>query len=149
MKITSPLIEAVKQLCAERNIRVYIVGGAVRDLLLGRAVHDWDVAVERDAIRLARATADRLNAAVYVLDADLDVARVLLDDTMIDFARLRDADLDRDLAGRDFTINALAVDLGQPDRIIDRFNGQADLEEFHDLHLRDGMLSASRSISNR
>jgi putative nucleotidyltransferase with HDIG domain len=49
--------------------------------------------------------------------------------TPIDFARLRDGDLDRDLAGRDFTINALAIDLDQPDRIIDRFNGQSDLEE--------------------
>jgi poly(A) polymerase len=129
MNITSPLIATVKQICAERNIRVWLVGGAVRDLLLGREVHDWDVAVERDAIRLARVTADRLNADVYVLDADLDVARVLLDDTMIDFAQLRDADLDRDLAGRDFTINAMAIDLDQPDRIIDPFDGQADLEE--------------------
>jgi len=129
MLINSPLVDTVKQICAERNIRAWLVGGAVRDLLLGREVHDWDVAVERDAIRLARATADRLNADVYVLDADLDVARVLVGDTMIDFARLRDADLDRDLAGRDFTINALAIDLNQPDRIIDRFNGQADLEE--------------------
>ena len=78
----------------------------MRDLLLGREVHDWDVAVERDAIPLARATADRLNADVYVLEADLDMARVLVGDTMIDFARLRDANLDLDLAGRDFTINA-------------------------------------------
>jgi poly(A) polymerase len=129
MNITSPLITTVKQICAEHNTRVWLVGGAVRDLLLGREVHDWDVAVERDAIRLARATADRLRANVYVLDADLDVARVLVGDTMIDFARLRDADLDRDLAGRDFTINALAIDLNRPDRIIDHFNGQADLEE--------------------
>jgi putative nucleotidyltransferase with HDIG domain len=129
MNMTTPLIETIKQICAEHHIRVWLVGGAVRDLLLGREVHDWDVAVERDAIRLARATADRLNADVYVLDADFDVARVLLADTMIDFARLRDADLDRDLAGRDFTINALAIDLGQPDRIIDRFSGQSDLEE--------------------
>jgi poly(A) polymerase len=129
VNINSPLIETVKQICAEHNIRVWLVGGAVRDLLLGREVHDWDVVVERDAIRLARVAADRLQADVYVLDADFDVARVLVADTMIDFARLRDADLDRDLAGRDFTINALAIDLGQPDRISDRFNGQADLEE--------------------
>jgi poly(A) polymerase len=129
VNVTSPLIAVVKQVCAERNIRAWLVGGAVRDLLLGREVHDWDIAVARDAIRLARATADRLKADVYVLDADLDVARVLAGDTMIDFARLRDADLDRDLAGRDFTINALAIDLGQPDRIIDRFNGQPDLED--------------------
>ena len=129
MLINSPLVNIVKQICAERHIRAWLVGGAVRDLLLGREVHDWDVAVERDAIPLARIAANRLNAAVYVLDADLDVARVLVDDTMIDFARLRDADLDRDLAGRDFTINALAIDLDHPDRIIDRCDGQSDLEE--------------------
>jgi putative nucleotidyltransferase with HDIG domain len=129
VNITSPLITIVRQVCAERHIHAWLVGGAVRDLLLGRDVHDWDVAVERDAVRLARATAARLQAAVYVLDADLDVARVLVGDTMIDFARLRDADLDLDLASRDFTINALAIDLAQPDRLIDRFNGQSDLEE--------------------
>jgi putative nucleotidyltransferase with HDIG domain len=129
VNITSPLITTAKQLCAERRIRAWLVGGAVRDLLLGREVHDWDVAVEREAIPLARATADRLKAAVYVLDAELDVARVLVDDTMIDFARLRDGNLDLDLAGRDFTINAMAIDLDQPDRVIDRFDGQADLEE--------------------
>jgi putative nucleotidyltransferase with HDIG domain len=129
MLISSPLVDTVKQICAERHVRAWLVGGAVRDVLLGREVHDWDVAVERDAIPLARATADRLHADVYVLEADLDMARVLVDDTMIDFARLRDADLDRDLAGRDFTINAMAIDLQQSDRIIDRFNGQLDLEE--------------------
>ena len=129
MNITSPLIAIVKQICAERKIHAWLVGGAVRDLLLGREVQDWDVAVDRDAIPLARAVADRLKADVYVLEASLDMARVLVDDTMIDFARLRDADLALDLASRDFTINALAIDLDQPDRIIDRFNGQADLEE--------------------
>lgn len=129
MNLTSPLITVVRQVCAARGIRVWLVGGAVRDLVLGREVRDWDVAVERDAILLARTTADRLNADVYVLDAELDVARVLIEDTMIDFARLRDADLDRDLASRDFTINALAIDLDQPDRIVDRVNGLSDLEE--------------------
>ena len=129
MLINSPLIDTVKQLCAERHIRAWLVGGAVRDVLLGREVHDWDVVVERDAILLARATADRLNADVYVLEAELDMARVLVDNTMIDFARLRDTNLDLDLAGRDFTINAMAIDLSQPERVIDRFNGQDDLEE--------------------
>jgi putative nucleotidyltransferase with HDIG domain len=129
MLLNSPLVNTVKQLCAERGVRAWLVGGAVRDLLLGREIHDWDVVVERDAIRLARTAADRLQAAVYVLEPDLDMARVLVDDTMIDFARLREADLDLDLAGRDFTINAMAIDLSRPDQIIDRFNGQADLEE--------------------
>ena len=129
VNITSPLMTTVRQVCAERNIHAWLVGGAVRDLLLGREVHDWDVAVERDAIRLARTAADRLNADVYVLEADLDMARVLVDDRTIDFARLREADLALDLAGRDFTINAMAVDLSQPEHIIDHFGGQPDLEE--------------------
>src|SRR5512143_595719 len=129
MLVNSPLVNTVKQICAERHIRAWLVGGAVRDLLLGREVHDWDIIVERDAIPLARVTADRLGADVYVLEADLDMARVLVDDTLIDFSRLRDADLALDLASRDFTINAMAIDLDQPDRVIDHFDGQADLEE--------------------
>jgi tRNA nucleotidyltransferase/poly(A) polymerase len=129
LNITSPLISTIKEICAERGIRAWLVGGAVRDLLLGRDVHDWDIAVERNAIPLARAMADRLHADVYVLDAERDVARVLVDDATIDFARLRDVDLDRDLASRDFTINAMAIDLDQPGRVIDRFDGQSDLDE--------------------
>jgi len=129
VNINSPLITTVKEICAARRVRAWLVGGAVRDVLLGRDVHDWDIAVERNAIPLARATADRLRADVYVLDAERDVARVLVDDATIDFARLRDVDLDRDLAGRDFTINAMAIDLDQPGRVIDRFDGQSDLDE--------------------
>src|SRR3974377_1853020 len=105
MNITSQLIAIVKQICAERKIHAWLVGGAVRDLLLGREIQDWDVAVDRDAIPVARAVADRLKADVYVLEARLDMARVLVDDTMIDFARLRDADLALDLGSRVFKIN--------------------------------------------
>ena len=129
MNITSPLITTVKQLCAERQIHVWLVGGAVRDALSGRVIHDWDFAVERDAIPLGRALADRLSADVYILDRDLDMARVLVNGDVIDLTRVRDGNINADLAGRDFTINALAVDLQQPDRVIDLFNGVADLEE--------------------
>ncbi len=125
---SEPMITA-RAVCAERGIRAWLVGGAVRDWMLGRPIHDWDLAVERDAIPLARVTANRLNADVYVLDAERDTARVLIGDAAIDFAALRDATLETDLAARDFTINAMAVDLDQPDRLIDLFNGASDLEE--------------------
>ena len=128
MNITSPFIELVKQLCAERGIRVWLVGGAVRDVLSGRTIHDWDFAVERDAIPLGRTLADRLAGDVYILDRELDMARVLIDDDVIDLARARGG-LEPDLAGRDFTINALAIDLAQPDRVIDLYGGQTDLAE--------------------
>ncbi len=123
-------LNTARQICTERHVRAWLVGGAVRDLLLGLPVGDWDLAIERDAIGAARATANRLQADVYVLDADHDTARVIATDgTIIDFARLRDDNIDLDLKARDFTINTLAFDLHQPDRLIDLFGGQADLAE--------------------
>ena len=127
--LDSPLIAAAQAVCVQRSVRSWLVGGAVRDVLLGRAVHDWDLAVEHDAIALARATADRLAADVYVLDAEHDIARVIVDGEVIDFARLRGGSIERDLTERDFTINALAIDLDQPDRLIDLVDGQHDLDE--------------------
>ena len=127
-ELHSPLIETVRQICAERGVRVWLVGGAIRDGLLGRAVHDWDFAVERDAIPLARSVANRLDADVYVLDAEHDTARVILAETTIDFARLRGDNLASDLAARDFTINALALDLDRSDVVIDLFHGTDDLD---------------------
>ena len=43
-------LNTARQICAERHVRAWLVGGAVRDLLLGLPVGDWDIAVERDAI---------------------------------------------------------------------------------------------------
>ncbi len=127
--VDNPYLNAVRAVSAERHVRVWLVGGAVRDGLLGLPCDDWDLAVERDAIPLARAVANRLVADFYVLDAEHDTARVIVDGVTLDFARLRDADLDHDLAARDFTINACAIDLQQPDRLIDLFGGQTDIED--------------------
>ncbi len=136
--LNDPLITTIRSITTERNIHAWLVGGAVRDWLLGRSIHDWDIAVERDAIPLGRALADRLQADVYVLDPDRDTARVIMADTVIDFARLRAGSIEGDLEARDFTINALAIDLAEPDRSIDLFNGQRDLD--------DGLI---RAISER
>ncbi len=123
-------LNTARQICAERHVRAWLVGGAVRDLLLGVPVGDWDIAVERDAIGAARATANRLLADVYILDAEHDTARVIAaDGTIIDFAGLRDGGIELDLTARDFTVNALAIDLHQPDQVIDLFGGQNDLAE--------------------
>ena len=53
----------VKRLAREQDAQIWLVGGAARDLLLGRAVHDWDFAVDGDALALARAVADALDGA--------------------------------------------------------------------------------------
>ncbi len=111
---------------------VWLAGGAVRDLLLGRTMHDWDFVVDGPAIPLARHVADVLHAPFYPLDEQRDTGRVLLkhpeshEPVFLDFARLRSDSLEADLRLRDFTINAIALTLdGQ---VRDPTGGQRDLQ---------------------
>ena len=126
----SPL-DSVRRLAADRDTRVWPVGGVVRDALLGRPIHDWDFAVERDAAGLARSVADALGGAYYALDPERGTGRVVLTPQdarpmALDFAELREADLEADLHGRDFTINAMAT---TPDgQLIDPLGGLDDLQ---------------------
>jgi tRNA nucleotidyltransferase (CCA-adding enzyme) len=116
---------------------VYLVGGAVRDLLLGRGRADIDLVVEGDAAALAA----RLGAEV-VSHERFGTAKVALDGHEVDIAAARSesypepgalpvvepgADLAADLRRRDFTINAMAIPLQGEPRLIDPHGGQADL----------------------
>ena len=109
----STLVERV--LPALGDAEVYLTGGAVRDALMGRESHDFDFAVRSGAIDVARHVARALDADFYVLDEGFDAARVILRPIggprdILDFAAFRGTDIDADLAGRDFTINALAFE---------------------------------------
>ena len=111
---------------------LYLVGGAVRDAYLRGAITDIDIAVDGDAIALARRVADWLDADVYVMDRQRGVARVLHgwqgERICLDFAQLRGASLEEDLRDRDFTMNAMAAELlGEMDVLIDPLGGVADL----------------------
>ena len=110
---------------------IFLVGGAVRDALLGIASHDFDFAVPQGAIESARRVANALGAAFYVLDADFDAARVIVPASagvrdVLDFTSFRGPDLAADLAGRDFTIDAMAYDLRKK-TILDPLKGGNDL----------------------
>jgi tRNA nucleotidyltransferase/poly(A) polymerase len=123
---------------------VFLVGGVVRDVLLGRSLHDWDFAVNGPACALARRVADDLGGKFYVMDEATDTARVLGQRAdgqpyVLDFTRLRAETLAQDQALRDFTINALAVDVCAPDVILDPLGGTQDL--------KDGILRACSSLS--
>lgn len=112
---------------------VYLVGGAVRDALLGRASHDLDFSMEGDAIRTARRIADALDGAFYTLDSERDTGRVIVTNTdgshtIMDFASFRGADLETDLKGRDFTLNAIALSLSD-NSLHDPLGGAMDLKE--------------------
>jgi poly(A) polymerase len=107
----------------------WIVGGALRDELLGRPVRDVDIAVQGDPARAARALAAELNAPVFRLSEAFGAWRVIdrKAGRVYDFAPLQGESIEDDLAKRDFTINAMARPADGGD-LIDPLGGQADLE---------------------
>ena len=130
-----PLADRVTAFIRDQERPAWLVGGFVRDRLLGRTSHDLDLVVPEGGIRLARAIADAFGGVSFVLDAGRDVGRAILTDASgetleVDVARLRVPDLMDDLALRDFTVNAIAMDLAaavaEP-RVFDPFDGRADI----------------------
>ena len=125
-----PLLQAVRQKADRLKIQVYLVGGPVRDRLLGRPCHDWDfVSVKAD--RLSRAVAQSLGAKRITLDDQNKIYRVIARRSpllTLDFAELQGKTIEQDLARRDFTINAMCSAVGE-NRIIDLFGGQKDLQK--------------------
>lgn len=126
-----PVLERLRPLLVDSG--AYLVGGAVRDALLGRPIHDLDFVLAGDAIRLARTVADRLGLPFYILDAERGIGRIVVRDDehmTLDFARFRGPDLAADLVGRDFTVNALALPAAATDlsELIDPLGGRQDLE---------------------
>ncbi len=104
----------------------YVVGGAVRDELLGRPVVDLDVAC-RDPERAARAHADATGGALFPLSERHGAWRVAFrDGRTVDFTPLRDG-IEADLRTRDFTVNAIARPLGARE-LLDPLGGLPDLE---------------------
>jgi hypothetical protein len=117
---------------AEQELVAYVVGGSVRDRLLGRESYDLDVVVPSGAAALARRLANRFGGDYYLLDEERDTGRAILyleagQALMVDVARFRAADLGADLADRDFTINAMAADVRTPEQVIDPFGGRQDV----------------------
>jgi len=125
----SPLIDKVRDILP--NQEIYLVGGAVRDMLLNRRSPDLDFALPSNGISLARRVANALKADFMVLDSERDTGRVIVTEsdgtrTFLDFATYRGKDLDEDLRARDFPINAIAFDL-HTQTLIDPLDGASDL----------------------
>jgi len=116
----------------EQTSEVYLVGGYIRDWLLGRESHDMDFAVAQDSLSLARGLADYLGGYFVPLDRRRGIARVVRYEGeemfYLDLTLLQGRTLAEDLTRRDFTINAIALRLGEGERrLIDLHQGREDL----------------------
>ena len=142
---------------AARDTPVYLVGGAVRDLLLGRDRTDLDIVVEGDAATLASELGGE-----SVADDRFATAKVTIDGVEFDTAttraesyprpgalpEVRPAALADDLARRDFSVNAMAVPLGSDPELIDPHGGLRDLEAgvLRVLHSRSFVDDPTRAL---
>lgn len=110
-----------------------LVGGAVRDGLLGRLGErpDLDLVVPGDGLALTRRLARDLGGTAVELDRERSIGRLVLNGWTMDLARLQGESLAADLARRDFTVNAIALMLplaGQPPTLVDPLEGLGDLQ---------------------
>ncbi len=114
------------------NLPAFVVGGAVRDRLCQRVVHDLDLTLPGDVFPVARAVANRLGGAYFPMDMEHGTARVIVEldgreRFFLDFNQMRGDTIEEDLKARDYTINAMAFDIRQVDHLIDPLNGVLDL----------------------
>lgn len=139
------LLARISFIAQEYRFKVYVVGGFVRDLLLGLENLDIDLVVEGDGIAFARILAEDFCGRVRTHEKFGTAVLVLPDDFKIDVATARTeyyeypaalptvetSSLRQDLYRRDFTINAMAIDLNQDHfgELIDFFGGRKDLEQ--------------------
>lgn len=123
-----PIVEQIREHLAA--VEAYLVGGAIRDSILGRPVLDIDVVLRGSGVDAARTVANSFGAAFYPLDAERGIGRVILAREgaryTLDFAALRESSIQADLALRDFTVNAIAVPLQEMAKAIDPLHGERD-----------------------
>ncbi|MCX5711517.1 MAG: hypothetical protein NTY47_00375 [Candidatus Omnitrophica bacterium] len=137
------IIHTVSQAGSEEHVSVFLVGGFVRDLILAEPNFDLDFTVDGDAIKLAQNLAQKFQAKI-VIHRRFGTATITFCCKKIDFATSRKecypesaclpvvspGSLKDDLARRDFSINAMAIEVSENNfgRFVDYFNGKEDLE---------------------
>ncbi len=135
-KLQQPALDELLNTLRREQPPLYVVGGIVRDLILGKvtAAVDLDIVVGEGAMALAKHVADRLGWAYYPLDEARDVARLVFTagsalPSVCDIAAMRGGTIESDLSLRDFTINAMALEYGPSGspRLIDVVGGRQDL----------------------
>ncbi|HOX54509.1 MAG TPA: CCA tRNA nucleotidyltransferase [Candidatus Omnitrophota bacterium] len=161
------LFRQIGKIAQENNCRVYIVGGMIRDLYLGRENFDFDIVVEGDGIALAKKLADKFKAKLVDHEKFATAVLFVPNGIKIDIATARKetyehpgalpnvvpGNIEDDLSRRDFSINAMAASLNPEDfgELIDFFDGLSDLKKkeikvLHDLSFIDDPTRILRAI---
>ncbi|MBI5183736.1 MAG: CCA tRNA nucleotidyltransferase [Nitrospinae bacterium] len=136
--INTPFIREIWEVSQRTGIKVYLVGGGLRDMIMEREGYDLDFAVDGDALIFGRKVADAIGEHYFPLDEERSTSRVIVKRDAIggelDFSRLRGKGIEDDLRARDFTINSMAINLddifcGREEiPLIDPLKGLDDLE---------------------
>lgn len=137
------VILQIADIARQNGFEIYLVGGFVRDRLMGKECNDIDISVIGDAVKFAGLTAKEFKTNLNAVYKKFGTALLVLNDVKIEFASAREesyktdsrkpevkfSDLEHDLSRRDFTVNALAVSLNENNsgEIIDMVGGMSDL----------------------
>ena len=143
-KKTLNLINLLREISKKLNIKIYLVGGSVRDLILKKRNFDLDFVTEGSAIKVCEQLSKILNCEC-IYNSQFLTAKLNFEDKTLDFATARRekylfpgalpkvsmSNLREDLFRRDFTINAMAISLNESDfgTLYDFYNGYQDLKE--------------------
>lgn len=143
IEMAQPVIKGIGTLADELGVEAYVVGGYVRDALLGKVVNDIDVLVVGSGIEFAKAVAERFGKHKVVLYEKFGTAMMTIHECKIEFVGARKESYARDsrnpivetgtlyddLSRRDFTVNALAagINAGTWGTVTDHFHGVDDL----------------------
>ena len=144
-KENARLFRAAGALASEETLDVYVVGGYVRDLMLGRPLSDIDLMVVGDGISFARKLAKKLKIKTVIPFEKFGTAQVQSEDGIIEVSSARvetyesdsrkpevsSANLEMDLSRRDFTVNAMAISLCEDSlgKLSDPYGGVRDLQK--------------------
>ena len=164
---TMDMLLSIGKMADEMNLRAYVVGGFVRDLILGVENLDIDIVAEGDGMQFAQELGKSMKGSVRSYE-NFGTATITLEDGVkIDVATARNetyknpgalptvesGSIESDLFRREFTINSLAIILNEKDsfKLIDFFNGQKDLNEetlrvHHDLSYSDDPCRIFRTV---
>jgi poly(A) polymerase len=142
--LSHPTLKSIKETVQAENVRAYIIGGYVRDLILQRTSKDIDIVVEGSGIDIAEKVADKFGIQVNIFK-NFGTAMLKTSEMEVEFVGARkesyrresrkpiveNGSLEDDQNRRDFTINALAISLNKNDlgSIVDPFDGINDLEK--------------------